>query len=577
MDCKLSAPTQHKRHECEQSVFRMVYSEQARLLTEGQVAGGPDDGALPELPPPAHFDGWHNGRTTAYMLSRLLEAWLYPPATGQLDVDFAGVASRALAFLERRQLPDGRLDLGGGYSPNEAGFPIPGLAVHWKPLEGVAPEGFRERLKSFLLRGGEAVLAGHAYTANHRWTAACAPLASLHALWPDERYIERIEDYLADGIDVNSEGLWEYERSPGYNMVASLGLLVVADALARPELLEPVVRNARFLLHFIQPGGACDSSFSHRQDRHAPGARVFAYAVLRRVAQLTGDGRFTTLLDQQLEDPSRIDYGFVPLLTEIAAHPESLPEPEAVEDHYECFLPVSQIARTRRGGSALTLTADRGGHFFDTVLERWPAAKRSADWLQLVHEDITLSGIELVAAGATAFQPLRIIKSQEGWLLDETSRGMIHTLHFRPGSPRIEIPWGFKTRAQVTWAGNNLSIHLESSSSSSLGASLNFWFRTGVRIREGSREWTLKEPGIFHDLDGGQPVEIQSESAKIAILGLPPSIHKAHFGAAGGIPGAIKSTCASLSLGFRFPVNLQLAIELQRNPAGLTARDNKGE
>ena len=342
METKMIAPTSLERLEREQSVLRASYSEQARLLAEGQVVGGPDDGALPELPPPAHFDGWHNGRNTAYMLSRLLEAWLYPPATGHSDVDFANVANRALAFLERRQLPDGRLDLGGYYSPNEIGFATTGLAFLWKPLEGVASEEFRERLKSFLQRGGEAVLAGHAYTANHRWTAASAPLAALHTLWPDERYIEKIEDYLADGIDVNSEGLWEFERSPNYNMVASLGLLAMANALNRPELLDPVVLNARLLLGFIQPNGECDSSFSHRQDRHAPGQRPFSYAVLRRVAQLTGDGRFTTLLDRQLDEPSRIDFGFVPLLTEISAHSAALPEPQPLDEDYEAFLPESQ-------------------------------------------------------------------------------------------------------------------------------------------------------------------------------------------------------------------------------------------
>jgi len=90
----MTATTPSDRLEREQSVLQASYSEQAQLLAEGQVAGGPDDGALPELPPPAHFDGWHNGRNTAYMLSRLLEAWLYPPATGHSDVDFANVATQ---------------------------------------------------------------------------------------------------------------------------------------------------------------------------------------------------------------------------------------------------------------------------------------------------------------------------------------------------------------------------------------------------------------------------------------------------------------------------------------------------
>jgi len=196
------------------------------------------------------------------------------------------------------------------------------------------------------------------------------------------------------------------------------------------------------------------------------------------------------------------------------------------------------------------------------VRGRWPATRRSADWIQLVHGSITLSSIELVAAGATAFQPLSLIQSNDGWVLDETSRSTIHTLNFRPGSPRIEIPWGLKTRARVSWEEENLSVGLKSRSDSSLASCVNFWFRTGVSIREGSREWTLDKLGTFHDLDGGQPVEIRSGDSLITILGLPPCQHKAHFGAAGGIPGALQSHCAALSLGLRFPVDLDLTIRL---------------
>ena len=67
---------------------------------------------------------------------------------------------------------------------------------------------------------------------------------------------------------------------------------------------------------------------------------------------------------------------------------------------------------------------------------------------------------------------------------------------------------------------------LKSRSDSSLASCLNFWFRTGVSIREGSREWILDKPGTFHDLDGGQPVEIRSGDSLITILGLRPASTK---------------------------------------------------
>jgi len=86
---------------------------------------------------------------------------------------------------------------------------MPGLAEGYRRFSKLPGNPFAAdlvNLKEFLLRGAEAVLHGSAYTANHRWTAACAPLAAVHSLWPDSRYLAKIEDYLADGIDCDEDG-----------------------------------------------------------------------------------------------------------------------------------------------------------------------------------------------------------------------------------------------------------------------------------------------------------------------------------------------------------------------------------
>ncbi len=242
------------------------------------------------------WPGWYDGRHAAFVLSRLMgiRGWAGEVPCGVAQLDEA--IHRATAFIRRRQAPDGALDLSGAYSPNEVGFPMPGLAAGYRRLSKLPGNQFAEdleKLKEFLLRGAEAILNGSAYTANHRWAAACAPLAAVHSLWPDSRYLAKIEDYLADGIDCDEDGCWYEERSPNYNMVANNGLAIMADCLGRAELFDPVVRNLHLMLHCLQPNGEIDSSFSHRQDRAAPHYGV-SYSIARRCALITGDGRFTT-------------------------------------------------------------------------------------------------------------------------------------------------------------------------------------------------------------------------------------------------------------------------------------------
>ena len=162
------------------------------------------------------FGGWCDGREAAYRLARLIAGACWGDL---IDVDHKALAEairRAAKFIVRRQSPDGQMDLGGYYSPNEAGFPVPGLVAAYKHLSNADPELFQDiaaDLKQFIQRAAEAVLAGSAYTANHRWTAASAPLAAAHSLWPDARYLAKIQDYLSDGIDCDADGFWYKEPS----------------------------------------------------------------------------------------------------------------------------------------------------------------------------------------------------------------------------------------------------------------------------------------------------------------------------------------------------------------------------
>ena len=54
-------------------------------------------------------------------------------------------------------------------------------------------------IKQFLLSAGDALSVGGVHTPNHRWVVSAA-LARLNALYPNKKYLDRIDDWLGEGV-----------------------------------------------------------------------------------------------------------------------------------------------------------------------------------------------------------------------------------------------------------------------------------------------------------------------------------------------------------------------------------------
>ncbi len=509
-------------------------------------------------------NGWYCGRYAGYVVAHLIAARCWAERIGCDAEQLDNAIARAISFVARRQHEDGRIDLAPVYSENEIGFILPGLAEGYRRLAAFSDGRYRHaciELKQIMLRGAQAVMNGSVHTANHRWAAACAPLASVHALWPDPRYLQTIESYLADGVDCDQDGCWYEERSPNYNMVADSGLIIMADRLARPELLEHVVRNFRFIMEFIQPNGEMDSSFSHRQDRAAFDRPAAGYRMARRVAQITGDGRFTTLARMAWEAQKDYSVELVPLIFDVENHTAPLPAQVPLTTDCSRFFKHAQLARIRHDQTALTLAADAGNHFFDSVLDQWGGPRHSDDWLHLHHHDVVIQSIHLAVGGMRNIQPTAMMrKGPEHYSLEGYVSGWAHTLHFRPGRPQIFMNWDLRHNIDVMHEPSRTRIRIKCGSPHALAASLRIWLRPGVRIFQGGDPMMLNAQDTLH-LQGGRDVIIRSDNHQVIIRGLPESRHRMVMSPPMGIPSGMPATCGVLSLGLLMPVDLDFVIE----------------
>ncbi len=155
------------------------------------------------------------------------------------------------------------------------------LAARLRRLEQAA-----ETVLRALLAG---LLPGGVHTPNHRWEIAAA-LAELGDLYRLPRATARCDRWLAEGVDLQADGLFS-ERSPSYACyVSGPCLLRLAELRERPELAGMVHTSLHAHLELLD-GDQLETIQSRRQDQLTGfGLRHFAW-LYRVVALATGCAR----------------------------------------------------------------------------------------------------------------------------------------------------------------------------------------------------------------------------------------------------------------------------------------------
>ena len=201
---------------------------------------------------------------------------------GQAGEGDAAAASRWLSRLEALQVADGLFATGANLaSPPDWAFTITDVAATAAALRrpsataaawvaGAAGTALGARLEEVLRRAVPALVVGGVHTPNHRWEVAGALVGAAALLEGPAAVaaVERAQQWLAEGIDIDADGLYS-ERSPNYAAhVSGPALLLLAERLGRPALRESVHTNLHTVLDLTTPGGTTETVHSRRQDQH---------------------------------------------------------------------------------------------------------------------------------------------------------------------------------------------------------------------------------------------------------------------------------------------------------------------
>jgi hypothetical protein len=308
-------------------------------------------------------------RGAARGMRRLACAYVCSRSSYYHDPALLGPMSAMAGALKQAQNDDGTYDQGNLHSPPDSGFTLQDLCIIWTLLHEDGQSATRpiaDTLERIIRRAGPALAAGGVHTPNHRWEV-CAALARINRLWPEHDYIERVDDWLAEGIDIDADGQYS-ERSAIYaSAVTNPCLLTLAWLLDRPELIGHVRRNLEATLYLLEPNGDVETVHSRRQDQ-ARIHDIWPYLLqYRELALLDGNGQFARVA-RMIEQRGEGELG--DFLAQVLERPElgaMLPADTALPEQYARVFPVSGLARIRRASMTASIFGGTDFHTIPTI------------------------------------------------------------------------------------------------------------------------------------------------------------------------------------------------------------------
>ncbi|KAF4969324.1 hypothetical protein FSARC_3398 [Fusarium sarcochroum] len=298
---------------------------------------------------------------------QLVTPFVWPNSTYYHNETLLPHIEEMLDVLEKVQHSDGTYTVGNRHSPPDTGFLIEDFGIMVRILERDDHDASRpiaKLIRGILVKAAPGLAKGGIHTPNHRWKI-CSALARISRINGDVSLIKRIDEWLAEGIDIDADGIYS-ERSPNYySAVSNPSLLTVAHELNRTELLNYVRKNLELSIEHAEPNGEIETIQSRRQDQVQPVGdnMVNFYPQFRELALLDSNGRFAAiarLIEERL-GPQLGD--FLAILIERPELAVQLPKSEEPFVDFEKRYASAGLVRARRG--KLTVSAFGGSDWYN--------------------------------------------------------------------------------------------------------------------------------------------------------------------------------------------------------------------
>ncbi len=229
---------------------------------------------------PVNGDRWSGGvkdkfevpnvHSTFGFIFKLGSAFLVPYSKFHRSDRLLLALTNAMDCVLNVQHSDGTVDL---HSTNFHSTPSTAFMVNYlspiyvcfKELKDANSAPLLTRMEAFLRNASKCLLVGGAHTANHRWVI-CSALSRINSFFPSKKYLDRMEDWLAEGIDLDPDGQYTEMSVGSYSPVCDEMFITMGRLLDNEDFLDVSRKNLEMTLYYIQPGGEVLTDASGRQD-----------------------------------------------------------------------------------------------------------------------------------------------------------------------------------------------------------------------------------------------------------------------------------------------------------------------
>lgn len=314
-------------------------------------------------------DRWHGGmmnsfevpnaQTTKDFIMKLGAAYASPYSRYYLSEELEIPMEKAIQCLLNVQHDDGTIDL---YSVNFHSTPDTAFIVNYlsptyvniKRLNRPGMMAFVEKMESFFKNAGECFLIGGVHTPNHRWVLTSA-LARLNSFFPSKKYLNRIDDWMAEGIDLDPDGQYTEKSVSIYSPTCDDMFLTMGRLLDRKDLMEVVRKNLDMTVYYIQPGGEVLTDASGRQDAARTGyVNRYYYSYLYFAIKDKNPVYSAVCQLMEREMPEKV-VRHLSYMLELPIFEEEVPAPSKIPDNYFKRFSHSGVFRIRRGNTDVSV------------------------------------------------------------------------------------------------------------------------------------------------------------------------------------------------------------------------------
>ncbi len=383
---------------------------------------------------PDHF-GIYTAGGTARFIEILACAYLHPTSIYYQSSDLVEPMSLASHYMVETQYEDGTIDLHttNFHSTPDTGFVLEHICstygIFLKAADFPKPD-FQKNMEIFIKKGGDALSVGGIHTPNHRWVV-CRALARINSFFPKKKYMDRINEWLDEKIDIDPDGQFTEKSSSIYSPLTDRCLITIARLTGKTGLYDPVRKNLEITMYYVHPDGEVVTEASRRQDKYRKGSMAPYYYPYRYMSLLDNNGQFAEMthwiqktagdnlvnnLIYYIEDPSL---------------QKKLPSSSPLPVNYFKEFSYSQLVRIRRQEISATILAQNTSFFS-------------------FHKGVAaLEGLRFATAffGKGQFQGKELEKKDAGYLLHQDLKGP----YYQP-FPRDLLPddgdWHKMNRAQ---------------------------------------------------------------------------------------------------------------------------------